>query len=118
MVFKISTTCMKCGRTTPEVTTFRIISMDQVVCSICEPPLLEGSCPTCLGHGTVYLFEAWSNLNQVISDDRSRFDVLREKLPYCRTKTEARKLLKQERYDTRYPLLPDWLPDGLPEEAP
>lgn len=111
MVFKINSTCSKCGRKPPEVTSFHIRSMDEVVCFKCEPPPLEGSCPTCEGHGEVNLFTAWSTLNQVISDGRSRFDFLREKLPDCRTKAEARKLLEQEQYSTRYPLLPDWLPE-------
>lgn len=111
MVFKISTTCSKCGRQPPEVTSFHIISMDEVVCYKCEPPPLEGNCPTCGGHGEVNLFTAWSTLNQVISDDRSRFDVLREELPKCRTKVQARGLLVQEQYGSRYPLLPDWLPE-------
>jgi len=66
------------------------------------------------------LFSAWSSLNQVMADWRSRFDVLREIFPNIKTKVEARKLLAQEGYDERYPLLPDWLPEGedVPEEEP
>lgn len=111
MTFDISTTCSKCGRKPPEVTTFHLISMSESVCIKCEPLPLEGNCPTCKGHGTVNLFDAWSTLNQVMCDYRSRFDVLRDELPKCRTKKEARDLLVQEQFDTRYPLLPDWLPE-------
>jgi len=55
------------------------------------------------------LFEEWSSMNRVISDGRSRFDVLREELPRCTTRVQALVLLKQEGSDRRYPLLPDWL---------
>lgn len=114
MAFKVDTLCSKCGKSGSDLPggVWSVHAGSPVVCFKCDPPPLEGSCPTCLGHGMVDLFTAWSNLNQVISDDRSRFDVLREDLPKCRTKAEARKLLKQEEYDTRYPLLPDWLPEA------
>jgi hypothetical protein len=55
------------------------------------------------------LFEEWVDLNQVICAYRSRFDVMREDLPKCRTREEAERLLKQEEYDVRYPLLPESL---------
>lgn len=57
------------------------------------------------------LFDEWSALNHVGCDYRSRFDVLREELPKCRTRADAEALLRQEQYSTRYPLLPDWLPE-------
>lgn len=113
MVFKIDDVCSKCGKSAKDfpgkVWSFRI--GPPVVCYICEPPPLEGSCPTCEGHGQVNLFDVWSTLNQVMCDQRSRFDVLREELPKCRTKAEAKALLAKEQFDTRYPLLPEWLPD-------
>ncbi len=59
------------------------------------------------------LFDQWANLNQVISPYRSRFDVLREEFPKCKTRAEAQELLESEGYGTRYPLLPDW---PVPEE--
>jgi hypothetical protein len=111
MAFNINTVCSKCGRKPPEVISFHLRSMTESVCFICEPPPLEGPCPCCEGHGQVDLFNAWSTLNQVISDGRSRFDVLREELPKCRTKSEAKALLSRELFSKRYPFLPDWLPD-------
>lgn len=57
------------------------------------------------------LFDEWSALNRVMCDYRSRFDVLREGLPKCKSRTEAVALLRQEQYAERYPLLPEWLPE-------
>jgi hypothetical protein len=55
------------------------------------------------------LFDEWANLNQIISPDRSRFDVMKSELPKCTTRAEAMALLFAEGYAERYPLLPDWL---------
>lgn len=55
------------------------------------------------------LFEEWAELNRVISEWRCRFDVLREEMPKCKTRSEAIALLKQEDFYTRYPALPAWL---------
>jgi hypothetical protein len=57
-------------------------------------------------HRPATLFDRWSELNSVGCDGRSRFDVLRERLPRCRTIREARELLRAESFDARYPLLP------------
>lgn len=111
MAFNISTVCAKCGRQPPEVTSFRLVSMTESICVICEPEPLSGSCPTCEGHGEVGLFTAWCTLNRVVLNDRSRFDVLRAAMPACRTKKGARELLAKEHCDVLYPLLPDWLPE-------
>ena len=110
MVFKINTTCMKCGRKPPEVTSFRLISMDESVCSICEPPLLDGACPTCDGHGTVNLFYAWIALNQVSARDTMKIAAFRDAFSKCRTKAAVRDILSSALFLDRYPLLPDWLP--------
>ena len=56
-----------------------------------------------------HLFDDWSFLNAVIADDRSRFDELRLKFRHCNTKAKALQALREEHYDTRYPLLPTWL---------
>lgn len=56
------------------------------------------------------LFEAWSYENQVMCDYRSRFDALRKAFAKKGiTRKEAEKILRQEQYDERYPLLPEWL---------
>lgn len=55
------------------------------------------------------LFEQWSDLNGIIADFRSRFDVLRKELPKCRTRAEAQALINAEGFGQRYPHLPDWL---------
>jgi len=57
------------------------------------------------------LFDEWADLNDVMSSWRSRFDVLREEFPNCRTKQDAQRLLSAESYSERFPLLPSWLPD-------
>lgn len=57
------------------------------------------------------VFDEWSSLNQIICDGRSRFDVLREELPKCKTKAEVQRWLEREQFDTRYPILPASLPD-------
>jgi len=62
------------------------------------------------------LFSAWADLNEVISPDRSRFDVLRERLPFCKDEAEARELIRAEDYDIRYPKMPEW--DYKKQETP
>ena len=57
------------------------------------------------------LFEQWCTLNQVLFAYRSRFDRMREELPKCRTRAEAQRLLHEEDYDRRYPLLPPFPED-------
>lgn len=57
------------------------------------------------------VFDEWSSLNQIIADFRSRFDVLREELPKCKTKAEVKMWLEIEGFATRYPILPESLPD-------
>lgn len=52
------------------------------------------------------LFDAWASLNGVVSPDRSRFDVLREKLDLCPSEDEARALIRDEEFGDRYPLMP------------
>lgn len=115
MAFDISTTCAKCGRKPPEVTTFTIISMDTVICSICNPPMLMGTCPTCGGHGDVCLFDAWAALNHMTPASAKRTKTLRMKFAKCRTKAEVRKLLEEEKISKGGLFLPDLLPDWLPE---
>jgi len=56
------------------------------------------------------LFDEWSDLNEVICDYRSRFDLLRKELPKCKTRAEAEHLLAEQEFLTRYPKLPEWLP--------
>lgn len=56
------------------------------------------------------LFGAWSAENDVMCDWRSRFDVLRDEFPKCKTREEAEELLGREGFLSRYPKLPDWLP--------
>lgn len=55
----------------------------------------------------VPVFDEWSSLNGIICDGRSRFDVLREELPKCKTKREVLMWLRREEFDRRYPILPD-----------
>lgn len=55
------------------------------------------------------LFDEWVELNQVIASYDSRFDILREQLPKCKTKKEAEDLLEREELLYTYPVLPDWL---------
>lgn len=115
MVFKVDTLCSKCGKSGSGIPggIWSVHLGPPVVCFICEPPPLEGSCPTCLGHGTVYLFEAWAVLNRVAAEDRSQALLdLRDDLVKCRTKVEARVVLDNHCFLDRYPLLPDWLPEG------
>lgn len=57
------------------------------------------------------LFDEWADLNEVMAPSRSRFDVLRERMPLCKTKKEVKDLLVQEQFDTRYPLIPEKFPD-------
>ncbi len=57
------------------------------------------------------LFDDWSSLNGVIADFRSRFDVLRDELPKCKSRQDAEVLLKSEGFFERYPVLPEWLPN-------
>ena len=52
------------------------------------------------------VFDDWADLNQVMCPGRSRFDVLREELPKCKTKEEVRRWLVREDFDRRYPLIP------------
>jgi hypothetical protein len=61
-------------------------------------------------HRPANLFDVWSSMNEVMCDFRSRFDVLRERLPMCTSLSQARALLAQEQFDRRYPLLPESLP--------
>lgn len=115
MAFKISTTCSKCGKGPPEVTSFSVISMDEVVCFLCKPPpleALEGPCPTCDGYGQVQLFEAWAMLNQIPFETLSPFKALGGFFKNCRTKVAARKALAYLCLLDRYPFLPDWLPEA------
>lgn len=53
------------------------------------------------------LFKAWVRLNGIIASDRSRFDVLREKLDLCHSEDEARQLIRDEEFGDRYPLMPE-----------
>lgn len=53
------------------------------------------------------LFEAWATLNAIVSPDRSRFDVLREKLDLCHSEEEARRLIWDEEFGDRYPKMPE-----------
>lgn len=55
------------------------------------------------------VFDEWVDINQIMCPDRSRFDVLREELPKCKTKAEVRTWLRREDFDRRYPLIPDSL---------
>lgn len=59
----------------------------------------------------VPVFDEWSRLNQIMCDGRSRFDVLREELPKCKTKAEVRRWIGIEGFGQRYPILPESLPD-------
>ena len=60
---------------------------------------------------SIPVFSEWSALNQVICNWRSRFDVLREELPKCKTKAEVKTWLDREGFGERYPILPESLPD-------
>jgi hypothetical protein len=57
------------------------------------------------------VFDEWADLNQIMCPDRSRFDVLLEELPKCRTKAEVRTWIQREGFGSRYPILPESLPD-------
>lgn len=57
------------------------------------------------------IFDEWVDLNGVICPWRYRFEVVREKLNKCVTRQEAERALKEEQYDTRYPILPERLED-------
>lgn len=53
------------------------------------------------------LFEAWCTLNEVLFPERSRFDVLREKLDLCHSEEEAKQLIWEEEFGSRYPKMPE-----------
>jgi hypothetical protein len=53
------------------------------------------------------IFDEWSALNDVPFDWRSRFDILREKMPKCKSKEEVVDLLKKEHFYSRYSIVPD-----------
>ena len=55
------------------------------------------------------LFKAWAHLNDLPFPAHPRFDALREKLPNCRTRGEARTALIDEGFGRRG-RLPEWLP--------
>lgn len=60
------------------------------------------------------VFDEWAELNHIMCPSRSRFDVLREELPKCKTQAEVRSWLVREEFDRRYPILPSMrdLPNG------
>lgn len=82
------------------------VSKDGVVTVLPDPPPTPPYVRT-----PIPVFDEWSNLNQIMADFRSRFDVLREEMPKCKTKSEVRTWLQREGFGSRYPILPESLPD-------
>jgi hypothetical protein len=62
-----------------------------------------------LAQGDDSLFDAWADLNLIVASWRSRFDGVREGFKTCKTEAEAKAILGQEGFLSRYSLLPDCL---------
>ena len=83
--------------------------MPDVICIKCTRCYSDDKTRVCFPrqHRPATLFDEWTALNQVICPWRSRFDILREKLPGCKTIDDARDWIALEGFGIRYPLLPE-----------